>query len=261
MNYSYIVVEGPHDAAFVARLLTLAGCKLVRPKTQLDPYWHPLIPEKFPVDDDIVERVRIPHFYQNQQHSIAVHAAGSDSKIVATLEESLSALALKNSPLSSLSAIGAIIDADHSPATRFANLRADLLKIPIIANHFPNWPTEPGRIGNSPRTGIFVMPDNQTEGTLESLLLDAASTTWPKILQQATTYVNAAKENLAPAERNEIDRPAGPNKAIAASISNLLRPGYAIQNSIKDDNWLTPATLALPRIAALQTFLHHLTAL
>jgi hypothetical protein len=96
---------------------------------------------------------------------------------------------------------------------------------------------------------------------LECLLLNAANTTWPQILQNAKTYIAESKQHLSPTERTQIDKPSGTAKATAACIADLLRPGYAIQNSIKDDNWLTPDTLTLPRIQTLQTFLHQLTGL
>jgi hypothetical protein len=41
-------------------------------------------------------------------------------------------------------------------------------------------------------------------------------------------------------------------------MTSILRPGKAVQTSIQDNRWLRNQALAIPRIAAVQTFLTEL---
>lgn len=106
------------------------------------------------------------------------------------------------------------------------------------------------------------MPDNQGQGTLEDLLLDAAASAYPKLLEAARHYVADAGTDpaLQQGDLEEFRKPAGPKKATAAAMASLLKPGKSIQVSIQDNRWLEPASLKLPRINTLQKFLEDLLA-
>ena len=253
MNFGYLLVEGPHDAAFVGKLLRLAGFSRIQQRNRVATHWDPLIPTTFPHNGDLLKRMPVPTFYQSKLASIALHIAIGDGNIANTLQESFASV-----PVASISFVGIILDAESkvTPAARFQALKK------LVSEHIADWPDAPGLVAAAPpRTGIYVLPDNQNHGTLEDLLLEAAAITWPETRILARNHVTAATETLSGEDLAEMQKPAGPNKAIAASISNLLRPGKAIQVSIEDNDWLTPATLTLPRIAALQTFLHQLIGL
>ncbi|MBP9903543.1 MAG: hypothetical protein KBH45_18950, partial [Verrucomicrobia bacterium] len=98
------------------------------------------------------------------------------------------------------------------------------------------------------------LPDNPSPGTLEDILLESAAEVWPRTLQLANGYVVAASQTIT---ASELNRPAGINKATVACISNLLRPGKAVQVSIQDNDWLTSA----PLNTRLKDFLHQLLRL
>jgi hypothetical protein len=108
-----------------------------------------------------------------------------------------------------------------------------------------------------PRLGAFVLPDNQSAGTLEDLLLECAQSSYPGLLSSARNHVTAAlaDETLTKDDAEDFLKPSGQNKAVVASIGGILRPGKAIQTSIQDNRWLDGAALQLPRIKAVQDFL------
>ena len=80
-KYCYLVVEGPHDVAFVGRFLKLAGMSAIRRFSELDSFWEPLIPRRFPPDDDLLKRVSVPFFFSGKFHSVAISTAKGDSRI------------------------------------------------------------------------------------------------------------------------------------------------------------------------------------
>lgn len=106
------------------------------------------------------------------------------------------------------------------------------------------------------------MPDNQSQGTLEDLLLDAGGSAYPQLLQAAGEYAASASKSteLQKDDLDEFNKPAGLKKATAAAMASILKPGKAIQVSIQDNRWLEPTSLNLPRIKALREFLDALIA-
>jgi hypothetical protein len=220
MRYAYLVVEGPHDVEFVGRLLKPHGFKRVRPYEELDPYWDDLVPKSFPPygrdkKRDLTSRVPVPTFFSSVAASVAVHAAGGDSEIVNRVEETL-LVPLASPP----DAIGVLLDADsvESPDARFNAIRAALAKKTSLA-----LPTKPGEVSMaSPSCGIFVLPDNQSRGTLEDLLIEGASIHYSSLLLDAQALVSGAQAGrhfLAPDDMRELNKPAGPKKAAVACVA------------------------------------------
>jgi hypothetical protein len=254
--YAYIVVEGPHDLEVVARLLKPLGIKRITLLKHLDPYWDALVPRKFPHGDDLLKRVPVPVFFKGAERSLAIHAAGGDTRIASSVEETLITLAAPPR------AIGAILDADvaATPAERHASLQQKL-----SASTSVRLPDTPGKVApGPPRCGAFVLPDNTTRGTLEDLLLECASTSYPSLLGAARALVGGIDpddESFVPADMVDFTKPAGRNKATLACIAGVLRPGKAVQVSIQDNRWLDGAALELPRIAALRAFVYDLLEL
>src|SRR5262249_38277720 len=149
-------------------------------------------------------------------------------------------------------------DTDKSPADRYSTIRDGLR-----ANKL-DFPDDAGSVsGANPRLGAFVLPDNQTQGTLEHLLLECAGESYAALLTTATAHVDAAlrDQSLVAEDLTELRKPAGRNKAIVSSVASILRPGRAIQVSIQDNRWLHGATLTLPRVQAVQEFLTNILEL
>ena len=254
-KYGYLVVEGPHDVELVSRLLRPHGLERVKQEARLDPFFLKLVPRTYPPDGDLLKRVPVPLFLQSRTHSVAVHYAGSDTRIIETVEEDSVLL-----DTSQLTGIGVLFDADYklSPSDRYGAVRERLRQKGFAL------PEKPGDVASGPpRLGGFVLPDNTASGTLEDVLLDCAGLVYPNLLTTASAHVDSASRDatLLKEDLREMRKPAGRQKAIVGSIASILRPGRAIQNSLQDNRWLCEATLALPRVRAIQTFLLNLLEL
>ena len=251
-KYGFLVVEGPHDVEFAYRLLSPFGLQRVRTVSDLDPLFRQLIPREYPPGGDLQIRMSTPLFLRSVTHVLALHSARGDSRLVETLQENLSIL-----DPAPLTGVGILLDADldktTSAAARYSAIRAKMLAIGMPL------PAAAGAVsGANPKRGCFVLPDNVAQGTLEDILLECAQLVYPILLGSATAHLAAAMKD-ATLTKDDLDqvlnKPSGKNKAIAASISSILRPGKAIQASVQDNRWLRGPTLALPRVKAVQTFL------
>jgi hypothetical protein len=250
-RYGYLVVEGQTDVEFVARVLRMDGLERVRQKSRLDPFWDDLVPKNFPYDDDLLKRVPVPLFLQNDAHAIAIHSAIGVTRLAETVQEDLALL-----PAGKIQAIGFVLDADsdEDPTSRLATLRTELdrLGVPLAL------PDAPGAVQHGkPNTGIFIFPDNQSAGTLENLLQECASVNYPMLLQNAQVYVAGLDlSGLNQEDLDEFNKPAGRQKTVIGSLSSVLKPGKSITVSIQDNRWVDEATLQqVERLRLFRQFL------
>jgi hypothetical protein len=256
-----LLVEGPHDLEFCARLLKPRGFERIRELARLQSdhsAWLRLVLGSWPQGGDLLARHPVPMFFSNPTRaSVAiVNAAGVD-KLAAELGRSLANLDIVPS------AVGIVLDADGTelPAARFAALTTAIGGLEVDEARNLAFAPAPGLVNaGPPRCGVFIMPDNQNAGTLEDLLLDAAEAAYPQLKASAADFVSVASAlpQLNRSDLREYQKPAGPKKAIAAAMASILRPGKSIQVSIQDNRWLGPESLMLPRIAALKNFLEEL---
>jgi len=256
MKYGYLVVEGPHDVEFIARVLKPHGLRRIRLQSDLDPFWESLVPEVFPIDDDLLKRVPVPTFFTNATHSVAIDGAMGDTLIVETVQESLAYIEADQ-----LVGVGLMLDADTrvTPSRRFLSIKNKLASLGVTLN----LPDNPGQVSpGHPKAGVFILPDNQSQATLENILIWCAKTNYRPLLKDALAFVRQV--NTTPLNRDdlrELGKPAGRKKAVVSSISSILKPGKAIQVSIQDNHWLIGDALDLPKVKAVQTFLAELLEL
>lgn len=268
-RFTYIVVEGPHDVEFIGRILRRGphAFHLKERKSDVDPFWHPLIPINYPVGkppDDFLQRVPMPTFFQNATHSVAVQSANGITKMVARLEESLS-----TPNFGMPDSIGIVLDSDSidTPAKRAADLAAE------IGNAAPTlkapWPNTPGVVvptaAGKPRLGQFVLPDNSSQGTLEDILLQCGEYAYPTLMPLALQHVANAQSNLVTGtpqwtarDHEEFNAPAGAKKAAVAAATAILKPGKTTQVTLSDNRWIVRATLAQPFLKPLVEWLEFL---
>lgn len=249
MRHVYFVVEGPHDVEVIGHLVKRRGLERIKKLDMLHEYWNPLVPRVFPIDGDLLRRVPVPTFFASQDYSVAVQSAIGIDNIERTIEAGFNALDVEPSGL------GVVLDADYDePAlVRWQRMVA---KMPgRNAGH------RPGTVSaGPPRTGVYILPDNNSPGTLEDLLLACASEAYPSLLSSARAWIDPLdpQDRLIfrnTVERADFGRPCGKSKAVAGSIASVLQPGKAIQVSIQDNFWLRdPRALALPIVLALQAF-------
>jgi hypothetical protein len=259
MHHVYFAVEGPHDVEFVGRFLKLLGLKRVQHKPQLAPFWAPLLPTSWPSplgSTDLLKRVPVPVFFQNQDVSVAIDSAIGDSQL---LTSTLNTRSTVNQPGGAvLHAVGVVLDSDKevSAEERFTTIAKGLAadKLPLAST--------PGQvIAGPPRLGIFVLPDNASAGTLEDLLIECAERQYPALLESARTHIGAVKPEVPPYTKSDLEdflKPAGRQKSIVGSISSVLRPGKAIQTSIQDNRWVDGEALELPRMKMFRAFVEAL---
>jgi hypothetical protein len=252
MPTTYLACEGAHDAALLGRFLQNGGFTPITSRNQVQSgSFVRYAPEGFP--DNMIGRPPEPYFWQRLDHVVAVHPAGGDGALPA-------ALGLVGGQVrGTLNNIGVFIDADNlTPAARMADLWAAL----IAKNTTPgfSFPGAPGTISPPPvRCGVYVLPDNVNHGSVEQLLHACAQTSYNDLHQKAGAYLaDIDRTELTPKEQTRLAKGSNPQKAHLGVIGSVLRPGSAIANTIRDDRWIDPATLALPLIAPLRTFLRDL---
>lgn len=250
-KYGYLVVEGPHDVEFSYRLLAPFGLQRIRLEADLDSFFTKLIPRQYPIDGDLQKRMPVPLFLQSDTHSIAVHSVGGDSRLAPAVQESAAIL-----DIFSMTGIGVILDSDRqdSVAKRYSELIAGLDGLGL------NLPHSSGIIApGPPNFGAWILPDNNNPGTLEDLLIESAAKAYPGLLASAKTHVSAcANTGITKADLADFNKPSGRAKAIIGSVSNILRPGKAVQVSIQDNAWLRGECLKIPAISSVQQFLKSL---
>ncbi|MCX6141687.1 MAG: hypothetical protein NTZ35_00560 [Ignavibacteriales bacterium] len=248
-KYGYIVVEGPHDVEFAYRLLRPFHLSRVQLEADLDPFFEPLIPRKYPPDGDLQKRMTTPLFLQSDTHAVAIHSAIGDTRLIQTVEENADRI-----DMTQVTGIGIILDSDNAiiAADRYA-----IIKEGMQAKGFA-LPQAAGTVAaGPPKLGAFVLPDNHNAGTLESLLIECAQQVYPNLLQSAITHVNSvsADGTLMADDLEDFNKPAGRNKAVVGTIASILRPGKSVQVSLQDNRWLRDAALNIARVKAVQDFL------
>lgn len=251
VRYCYIVAEGPHDIEFLIRLLKPRGLNRVTQFDALDEFWKPLIPRTFPVDGDLLKRVPVPMFLKSPDVSVALHSAIGITRLAKTVEETWALITA-----SQVFGLGVILDADdeETPPVRFQKLSAELAQTGLTL------PPTPGVVTKgAPRCGIFIIPDNETSGTLEDILLDCAQVNYPDLLKKATNYIdNIDATQLDKDDLRDFRKQAGKKKAVISSITSVLKPGKALQVSLQDNRWLDGAAMDLPQLQTLQRFLEEI---
>ena len=251
-KYSYIVTEGPQDIEFLIRLLKHKyksyGLSRVTQLSLLDPFWNSLVPTKYPPNGDLMKCVAVPIFLQNNEISIALHSANGIDRLAKLIKDSLFMLPAK------VFGVGIILDADNTdetPQQRFNKLTNKLTSLGL------NLPSVLGKVTkDSPRCGIFILPDNSSSGTLEDILLECAKINYPDLLNLSSNYINNInKTQLTKNDLRELNKPAGKNKAVVSGISSVLKPGKTLQVSLQDNRWLDSQTLDLKSVNLVKSFL------
>jgi hypothetical protein len=277
MRYSFIATEGIQDVAFISKILKNLGFDRERYKKKfidsqdseeagtqsskqifLNKFWYGLVPSTFPADGDgiFTEGVPLPWFWRGEQICVAVQNFRGMNSIITGLEENFSKISLAD-----LFSVGFVLDADtnEQPANRFASFRQK------IKEQIPDIPVLPNAlgviVGDAPKVGAFIFPDNANVGTLEDLLLECADETYPNIKKHVGAFIDKEDEwliDLDKEERKEYDKPAGKRKLAVAGISSVMKPGRNIQNSIEDCRWLCDKTMAKNRVRRFVDFLKEL---
>ncbi len=245
-RYAIIAVEGPHDQAFVAKMLMGLGFKEFSGKaSDLDPFWDKFKPN-YPKNGLLYARMDMPSILSSGDLSVAIYAAEGSG-----LKEKFPATFANNPPYrEAVAAFGIVADSDQAHA---ATVAADYAA--AYHPHFPAFPVQPGVVNPSKvRTGIFVLPDNSQQGVLESLVIPCGDLAYPKHMIAARDYL----ARFGPVETKHW-KPFDHQKALVATVASVLRPGATNTVTIKRDEWLSSPASAL--VQPFVTFLKELLSL
>ena len=264
MRYAIIGVEGPHDQAFVGKVLKLLRFKDFKEEwdnldksTRLDmskelegkfdKFWHKFIP-KYPKQGSLYKRLNMPSILFTESLSVVIYE-GEGSNMVTNLDDILSA---NSEYQTDLAAFGIVADCDKSTPDRIVEPYANKFR-----SYFPNFPQCPGVVNtNSPRTGVYVLPDNASPGVLDTLLCECGQIAYPVYMEKASSYLNEFSESdIKSLKWKNFDR----EKALVATVVSVLKPGKTNTTSIADNNWVSKQTQQ--QVPALANFIEFLSQL
>lgn len=251
MPISYIAVEGQHDAALIGCLLAKGGFQLLKKRSIVDAAFERYSVQK--LQDSLVGRPSECHFWKKSDHTIGLHPVGGVSQLI------VAGATVTAQIIGPIFSLGFFIDADHeTPTSRFQALTRDVLAMkPEPGFQFPE---AAGEIHHGPpRCGVFVFPNNEDQGAIETVLESCAEIAYPDLFSKSLDYLQSIDRNqLAATEQARLASGSNEKKARLSVIGSILRPAAAIQNTIRDDQWVCDATLDLSFISNVRTFLRDL---
>ncbi|TVP64906.1 MAG: hypothetical protein EA343_04340 [Nodularia sp. (in: Bacteria)] len=243
-KYALIGVEGPHDLAFVGKVLKLLDFKdfkkdLKGEESNLDPFWKKFIPTYPKKGGKLYERLDMPAIYFTDTLSVAIYAGGGSN-----LSKNLLAILANHSPYQKeIVAFGIVADADKGLPNNIAEKFSTEFQ-----KYFPEFPTIAGNVDlGYPRTGIYVLPDNAQQGVLENILCSCGESAYSLHMEKAALYLDEFD-----AEHKRKWKPFDHKKALIATVVSVLKPGKTNTVSIEDNEWISQNTLS--NVPALENF-------
>ncbi len=248
VRYALLAAEGPHDQAAVGKMLELVGLQRFQGKTRkLDPFWQKFVPT-YP-GATLYTRLDMPSIYYSAELSVAVYHGGGSN-----LTTNLTATLTNHPPYrQDIVAFGLVADADtRTPNAVARRFTADFRRF------FPTLPEEPGQVSpGPPRTGIYILPDNRNQGTLDTILVRCADIVYPHLKEGAATYLDQIDS-----EHKRHWKSFDEHKALVATITSVLKPGATNTASIAQNDWISTQSLTgIAEVAAFQRFLQDLLGL
>jgi hypothetical protein len=249
LKYCILGVEGPHDQAFIGKLLEQQRMsKFNDQRYPVDPFWAKFIP-KYPINGRLYIRLDMPSIFSSPTHSVAIYQGEGNN-----LCKNLKLRIKEHDPyMKDIHAFGLVLDADTAPPQQKVTTYANELQ-----EFYPSLVGEPGKIVvGKPRTGIYVLPNNNKQGTLDSILVDCATVSYPDHKVGAIQFL----DGLDNAHKSRW-RPFDYEKAMVATIVSVLKPGAANTSSIAQDQWICERTVnGVAEVALLGEFLKDLLEL
>ena len=250
VKYAIIALEGNHDQALVGKLLKILGFKSFDGKeSTLDPFWKKFIPP-YPKKGNLYARLNMPSILFNESLSVAIYV-GEGSNLAENLDDILS---INPEYYTDLIALGIIADADkENPEKVVVEYHQ------ILLNYFSNFPHKPGIVDkNIPRTGIYVLPNNISQGVLDTLLCECGEIAYQEYMARAKLYLNNFSEEEKISKPLKW-KPFDDKKALIATVVSVLKPGKTNTVSINDNDWISHRTIEeVESLKQLQTFLMEL---
>ncbi|PSO47722.1 MAG: hypothetical protein BRC33_11740 [Cyanobacteria bacterium SW_9_44_58] len=246
VEYAFIAVEGNHDQAFIGKILKLLGFKDFRETDggviqQLDPFWKKLVPSYPTKKGELYKRLPMPCILYTDSLSIAIYGGeGSNFK------KNVDAILTNESKYQTdLSSFVVIADADDQNLDKVIQPY-----VKCFQEYFKNFPNKAGTIdkSSSTYTGIYVLPDNASQGTLDHLLCQCGEVAYLGYMKRGKAYL----ANFTERELKWKDY----QKALVATLVSVLKPGKTNTASINDNHWVSETTRKeVPELNKLINFL------
>lgn len=260
LKYCILVAEGPHDQAAIGRFLKLFGLKDFAKEfggdpASLDTFWQGFVPKTPP--KKLYARSSMPSIFTSQTHSVVIYQ-GEGSNLVRNLLAIIRTYVNKENNrrpyIEDIHSLGLFVDADTNEPSDLAKKHADELR-----EIFPMISEVPGAIGlGTPRTGMYVLPDNKRQGTLDSILVDCATIVYSDHKAGAEKFLNGLNDKY----KKHWSMPFGEQKALVAGMVSVLQPGMANTPSIAQDRWICEDTVnGIAELASLSQFIKDLLEL
>lgn len=249
LKYVLLVTEGHHDQAAIGQLLRLYDFVRFRGESNLlDPFWAGF-KRDYPKNGNLYTRMDMPSIFTSSTHSVAIYVGGG-SELTRNLTGTLKAYPQYAHDIHSF---GLIVDADREQPKQIAKTYADNLR-----QFYPTISDAPGVISEgTPRTGIYVLPDNKQSGVLDTILVNCASVVYPDHKDGAEQFLNGLKPTHV-----SHWQPFDHQKAVVASIVSVLKPGMTNTSSIAQDRWFCEQTVNdVAEVATLKQFIENLLEL
>lgn len=237
VEYAFIGVEGNHDQAFIGKVLKLLGLHDFREQQRglrenLDPFWSKLVPSYPTKKGELYKRLPMPSILYNRNLSVAIYG-GEGSNLKSKVDAILSNERTYQTDLSSFVIIA---DADKQGINEVIKPYVDCFR-----QYFPNFPEQAGEIKkrDPTYTGIYVLPNNSSQGTLDQLLCQCGEVAYSEFISRGKAYLETFTED----ERKEMKwKPFDYEKALIATVVSVLKPGKTNTASINDNKWVSNQT-------------------
>lgn len=231
MKYAIIGVEGPHDQAFVGKVLRLLGFQSFQGEvSHLDKFWDKFIP-KYPKKGNLYKRLDMPSILYTEKLSVAIYS-GEGKNLVTNLDD----IILNNYEYQNdLTAFGIVVDADKESPNQVVQPYFNCFE-----KYFPNFPNKAGLVNSgATQTGIYILPDNNNLGVLDMVLCECGLVSYPEYMKRAQTYL----EQFSQEEQKELKwKPFDREKALVAIVVSVLKPGKTNTVSLADNHWVSNQT-------------------
>lgn len=259
-----IVVEGSHDASFLGQLLKARDFIGLNKLSQVPAEWRPLFPKQFPHDGENLDRImRFPELFVRDDVTVGITTAGSDSKLVSTLRSVLDAIGSDQ-----ITGVALFIDIDdHDASERFQSVckRLTALNEAAAAEGQPGYPiavptAAATMVAGLPAVGVYLFPDNASQGCLEDLLLECAHANHPHVAAASVQLVDNLDASC-PADQPDLKKlrsGMGMKKAAVGAIANVLKPGASVAASLAQTKWLSEGARTLALVQRTDAFLGEL---
>jgi len=249
-DWTIILCEGAHDQAALVSLAAVCGeWELMKeiprslPKG-LEPTI--VVPKQDKWGGWVFQRQ--PAYLSRRNRVLVVRSLGSDNKVLG--EAAIDFLGQIRP-----GAVGVVVDANDSGVDR----RQESFRKRYKALYHHADDVRAGEVsGNKPRLGLWVAPNNKTNGKMDDILLKAAKRNHKELTGRGKRFITSLETiesgKWFPSRNNR-------NKAILGAVNQAVRPGASLAAALHGSNcWFDAGLAAVAPFKQLAAFVETLTS-